>query len=383
MATAAEDLIQQAGSMGAQTVQGQGQVAGDALNAYQIVQKAQQAREQFEMDKQTHQENLFNWSAKSLDDITAAPEGHIRNTLINQYADSAQKLYPGFNRDNIDVFKHDDDSLRAAQIASSKYQADPSAPEAQQWLQAIHTGGTSDMIKQNLQITQAHEAGLAQVAKANMMVAPRMAASQLSANNQYSQQIGKTENAIYSADRATGLIDKMDSGELKSTKTIAADLNSATASLLAQGRPSTVYGQQATHADDLYERTANAIQFLTANPQDTQAPAKLDQLKKDIHALRDFYSDQHSQQYESFREGMPDQFKPSLDKRYNKFRASHNLGASADDAAPQTGQSSPSGSLPGTSKGADTSYPEIGPHGMSVMQNNHTYNWNSKTGQYE
>lgn len=149
--------------------------------------------------------------------------------------------------------------------------------------------------------------------------------TQLSANKDYTSTIGKTEGALYAADRINHIIDKISSGDLKSTKTISSDLNAATASLLAQGRPSTVYGQQATHQDDLYERVQNTMAFLSASPQDTQAPAKLEQLKKDTSELRNFYGQQHEQQYSSFREGLPEDVQPAIDKRFNTFRSSHGL----------------------------------------------------------
>lgn len=146
-------------------------------------------------------------------------------------------------------------------------------------------------------------------------------------SRQYKSEIGPAESALNQANRANDIIGKIQDGDLKSTKTLAADLDSAQASLLGGGKPSTVYGQQAVHMDDVYSRAANTMQFLTANPQDTQSPAKLEQLKKDVAALSEFYSKQHEQQYNAFRQKAPEQFRDRLDSSYQMFREQHGLPA--------------------------------------------------------
>lgn len=360
-------LAEDVGQQGMAVAQAQGHTAGDALNAYQIMSKVQADREKLEQDKDNHEMSKSNWFATQLNNISSTPEGKVRNLLLDDLEKHGPGLIPGFNSQNVDVLRHDDDALKGMQSTFADYALNPSAESAKK-LNGMWGMLPADYRSEAIKVSQARQQMLGQQARAESMAAPRIASSQLSANNQYTQTIGKTENAIYSADRGADIIDHINAGDLKSTKTLSADLEAATASLLAQGRPSTVYGQQAVHMDDAYSRIQNAKQFITANPEDTQSPAKLEQLKKDMHALRDFYGDQHAQQYESFREGLPTIFQGAIDKRYNKFRASHNLGGAAGDVVHAAGQSAA---------------PATGPHGPSVVQNGHTYNWNPQTGKYE
>lgn len=176
---------------------------------------------------------------------------------------------------------------------------------------------------------------------ANAMGARTMRSAGLQANRQYKSEIGPAESAMYQASRANDIINKIQSGDLKSTKTLAADLDSAQASLLGGGKPSTVYGQQAVHMDDVYSRAHNAIQFLTANPQDTQSPAKLEQLKKDVKALNDFYGDQHKKQYSSFRQGIDPTIREHLDERYKMHRENMGLDHEIMEPGQQQQQAAP------------------------------------------
>ena len=144
---------------------------------------------------------------------------------------------------------------------------------------------------------------------------------QMKANKDYSNEVGPAEKQLYNANRVLEISNKIGTGDLQSTKQLRADLSSALAQMLSGGKPATVYGMQHQDFDSLYARAQNAQQFLSGTTGDTMTPQQLNQLKKDVKALRDEYALQHKQQYESFKEGLGDSVVPKLDNRFNKVRS--------------------------------------------------------------
>lgn len=171
----------------------------------------------------------------------------------------------------------------------------------------------------------------------------RSEGNELRANQQYSTNIGKFENTISSSDRALDIINKLKTGEggLKSTPQLRADLSAAMASMFAGGKPPTVYGMSHQDVDTAFTKLQNYNTFITGNPTNTIPSKMLDQMDKDISALKGEYTKNHENMYTSFREGLSPHLQTKLDKRYNKYRS--NIGASqmGDGAAQPQASSTP------------------------------------------
>lgn len=146
------------------------------------------------------------------------------------------------------------------------------------------------------------------------------AKTEMQANKQYAGEMGKMETQLLGSKKALSLVEKIKSGNLKSTSQLRSDLSAALGSLVNQGQPATVFSMSHQDFDSAWGRMQQAKQFLTGNTVDSMTKPQLQQLELDIKAISNELSEQHQTKYESFKEGLPDQFKPKLDNRFNKFR---------------------------------------------------------------
>lgn len=123
----ADDVIQQA----AATQEGPSQTVGNAVQAYQIAQKAQADRQALEQKKQENEMNKSHWLLGQIDTIGRMPEGAARDLAIDSFGKQAPSVFPGFNKDLPTLFKRDPDMVAKANIAAQHYmdggQFDPSA----------------------------------------------------------------------------------------------------------------------------------------------------------------------------------------------------------------------------------------------------------------
>jgi hypothetical protein len=103
MAELGEDLNAAAG----QAIQTAGHTAGDALNAYQIVQQTQAARQKLEEDKDQHEMNKAQWLTGQISQLSAMPEGHAKKMAIDTMAPQLKQVYPNANPDFAELFKKD------------------------------------------------------------------------------------------------------------------------------------------------------------------------------------------------------------------------------------------------------------------------------------
>lgn len=197
----------------------------------------------------------------------------------------------------------------------------------------------------NASMQNATTAAQGRVQAAQVSQGTKVGNLELRAGNAYNQQVGPAENSMLQANRALGIIDKIDDNELKSTKTLQADLNKAQAMMLAGGKNSTVAGEAAVTQDTLYGKAMDSLHYVMGQPQSKITSADLNQLKLDIGALKDFQSEQHMQKYQSFRETVPGEVQDKVDNRFNKFR--ENMGLEGlPSAAGATAAGSPSQSSP-------------------------------------
>ena len=359
--------IVQTGVGAADASGGVGQVLNTMNNLQAQQDKHQQLQQQLTEAQWNSTKGLLNTYMNASDPVRKALKKQLGPRLTQNGADPL-----------ILNALDDEDTEANTRLAMDSMNADPD--QAAKGMAAVRshdvfassTATLADMIKQRSQ--QQIARAVAEINKSGRIGAatifggensPRAMNTALSANNQYTKEVGPAEKAVYSANRATEILDKINEGSLKSTKTLAADLNSAVASLLAGGRPSTVFGQQATHQDDLYERIQQTKQFLTANPEDTQAPAKLNQLKLDVAALRDYYDEQHQQQYTAWRQGVPDKLKDRLDQRFQTFRKAQGMDPGLGE--PQQTQPAPQGATSGAG-GTQGLPPGLTPNQQSYVQ---------------
>lgn len=159
-----------------------------------------------------------------------------------------------------------------------------------------------------------------------MMLDQRQQRNQMSGNQQYSKEMGNTENTLMSANRVNTLIQGIKAKDLQSTPQLKSDLSAALAQMLNGGKPATVYGMSHQDFDSAYGRAQRATQFLTGTTGDSMTDAQLNQLQKDIAALSGEYQKQHETKFKSFEAGLPEQVRPGLEDRYNKFRQGANVG---------------------------------------------------------
>lgn len=151
-------------------------------------------------------------------------------------------------------------------------------------------------------------------------VQQRQIRTQSSANNDYSREMKPFENTILAANRAHEIVERIKKGELKSTPTLSLDLSNALASMFNNGKAATVYGAEHSKLSSLEGDAAARYGYTAGKAVNTLAPQQLDQLDKDILALRDEYSTAHKGVYDSWKEGIDPSLLPALDKRFSKFR---------------------------------------------------------------
>jgi uncharacterized membrane-anchored protein YhcB (DUF1043 family) len=164
---------------------------------------------------------------------------------------------------------------------------------------------------------------------------------QLSANKQYESTMKPAESGLISANRAEDVMSQISENKLKINKTMRADLTSQLASLTGGGRPGTVYGQSAQEFDSAYQRVKDFQNYLGGTANDTLPAGQFKQLQADISALKNLYGQQHETQYQSFREGVPDQVREKLDSRYDTIRKKYGL-STLDQASQGQSQQAPS-----------------------------------------
>lgn len=137
-------LGQQAGDILQGAVKAQGATVGDALNAATVQQQAEASRQKLEMDKQTHEQNKFNWLSQQLDQIRQQPQGHIRNLLIDGFQKQAPQVIPGYQGDVMEAAKRDDDTIAGASAAMEHVQNGKMQPGD---FNKIFSAGTDNQIK--------------------------------------------------------------------------------------------------------------------------------------------------------------------------------------------------------------------------------------------
>lgn len=145
---------------------------------------------------------------------------------------------------------------------------------------------------------------------------------QLQANQKYEQTMHNTESQLYAANRVSKLIGGIKSGDLVGTSQLKSDLSGALASMLNNGKTATVYGMSHQDFNSAYGDVQKMYGYLTGETPGTITDEQLNQLGKDIQALRKEYELQHSVTFNSFTKGLPDSVTPKLVDRYNYFRNS-------------------------------------------------------------
>lgn len=164
----------------------------------------------------------------------------------------------------------------------------------------------------------------------------------LQAGNQYYKNMNSTESGLATATKADKIITDIDEGTLQSNKTIRADLTGALATLVNNGRPSTVYGQSHQEFDSAYTRAQDALNFLKGKANSTMPEDQFTQLKADIHALQGMYGEQHENIYQGFRAGLDPSLQPLMDARFNAVRKRYKL----NPLDTSQGQQTPAGGAP-------------------------------------
>lgn len=164
------------------------------------------------------------------------------------------------------------------------------------------------------------------------MMGTRDTRTQMMGNQQYTQNMKASEQALLSANKASSLIDGIASGTLKSTKQLSSDLSANLASLISGGRPATVFGMQHQDFDSAYKRVQNAYAMFSGETPNTMTKAQLQQLSADVKALQHEYGLQHEAAFKSFQANMPSHLQPGLQKRYETFREQTGVdGLSSED----------------------------------------------------
>lgn len=141
----------------------------------------------------------------------------------------------------------------------------------------------------------------------------------ISANKEYEKNMNPAESQIASADKVNSLMQGISNKELKATPQLATELSSAIAGMIA-AKPATVYGMQHQELDSAYARAQKLQGLITGGAVNTITDAQLNQLKKDVSALRKEYVIQHEKKFNSFIKGMPESVKEPLSNRYGEFR---------------------------------------------------------------
>lgn len=206
-------------------------------------------------------------------------------------------------------------------------------------------------VKANAQVTTGAGHDAAKVASTQPINDVREARLRLMANRQYTQEMKPSEDLLLASQKLQHIASDVDAGKLNSNKTIRSEVQAGIAQMLAGGKPSTVFGQQAVEQDSLFQEIKDFSNKYLGEAGGTVPPEQWNQLKKDIAALRTANADLHEKKYQSYREaleGAPIQ--GHLDSRYNKFRESMTLGGNATEGKPEGNpEAAPAASAPAAS----------------------------------
>lgn len=184
--------------------------------------------------------------------------------------------------------------------------------ETQQFLNSAEVKQAHDLVGN---IAKAEAMGQA----AKIRVGPQNVRNESDANKQYKSEIVPFENAITSSNRVLGIIDKIKSGELMSTPTLATDLGAAMGQAFNNGKAATVYQQSHANIGTAEGNFNSKYGYILSKPVNTIPQPILDQMQKDFVALRDEYSEARSNNYNSFKEGLDPSLRGNLDRRFGSF----------------------------------------------------------------
>lgn len=322
MATLAESVIN-----GAQdTVNSQAHTAGDAIQAYHIAQQAQHATQELEMEKQSNDINKANWLMSSMDKASRTV-GPLRNAMIDSLKTQYAKLNPGADPKVFDVLQKqspEDTRQLAWNLDQQMKQGGASNPDQAQHV--LEGFGSLDGYTKFLEAGRDYQAKLEGARALAQAQGGKTQAfndrNQVNVSGQYNQTVKPLEDVMTSANRVRAIIDRIKSGELKSTPTLTTDLSMALAGMLNKGAAATVSGSENAGAamQSLAGSAATKYGFVAGQPMNSVTPAQLDQLDKDVGALRGEYSAARKNVFGSWIQGMPQQFQPGLMNRFNTFK---------------------------------------------------------------
>lgn len=142
--------------------------------------------------------------------------------------------------------------------------------------------------------------------------------------NFYDQKQKPIENQLDSADRVLSILDQIKQGKLQGNKAISADISNTLAAMFGGGRP-TVYGASHQEFDSAYGKMENWLNYLKGTANTVIPPEQLEQLGKDLMAMRNEYAIQHQKIHQGFFRSTPDMFKPAIKERYEASRQERGL----------------------------------------------------------
>lgn len=167
--------------------------------------------------------------------------------------------------------------------------------------------------------------------------------------------LGMATKANFQADRALVTLSKP-VVTVQEAGNVMADI----AAIYQMGSP-TQYGMSHQEYSTLYGKVQGALQSVTGKPQDALPDAVKERLVGVLHDMKSTNAEVLKQHLD-----FTEKSKAKIIKKFpDEWR---DIRSTLEGNPNQPGQTS----IPGT-----------GPHGASVSQNGHTYNWNSRTGQYE
>ncbi len=167
--------------------------------------------------------------------------------------------------------------------------------------------------------------------------------------------LGMASKANFQADRALVTLSKP-----VVTNQEAGNAMADIAAIYQTGSP-TQYGMSHQEYSTLYGKIQGALQSVTGKPQDALPDAIKNRLVGVLHDMKGTNSLVLKQQLDFTEKAK----KRIIDKYPDEWKG---IRSTLEDNPDMPGQ---------------TPIPGSGPHGASVSQNGHTYNWNQKTGQYE
>jgi hypothetical protein len=369
MATLAESVI----SGAQQQAQTAGRSVGDAVQAYHIAAVADNAREQLQVQKDENERNKGNWLASQMANIAkndGSPEA--QKILINSLKTQLPRLMPGMDPNAFDSVMKDADTRRlagwgAAQAIQGQHVDEHSfgdmahvfgSPEAaMEWVQKIADNKTK--------IEQAR-LGIAGVRQQGVNLQTHTSAVKAVADDTYTKQLLATKQNLENA-----MSNFQQGGE---TPQEFQELQQAVRSNLGIKGNSGIDEREGTYLKSLGINADKMAQFLSGKLQNVAKSdpdfaaqvmnvASMEVRNKSAQGLQQI--DKNSKRYRTFYQS------PGMAIHQPDFDAT--VEAQKQQFMPQ----SPSAPVPPAGGGA------VGPHGASVIQNGHTYNWNAQTGKYE